>query len=120
MKLLKILGKITGFHGILKIFTRSWNVKYTTSSTGYPESSDCTEKTVNTFKTHYRKTIKCKVDPILAIIEFDATPKQNLTFLAEMLTERRHRTLFPVPMILLTPTFKTKEKIKTLEQNKKE
>lgn len=103
-------------------FSRRYNISLTTSSPLYPKSNGMVERTIQTIKGLFIKALKEKEDPFLAVLNYNATPKQDLPAPCFLLMGRRLRTTLPISQALLKPSYSTKNiinKFKT-EQNKQQ
>ena len=68
-----------------KKFTEQWTITYHTSSPRYPQSNSLSEKAVQTIKRLMPKALTDRLDPYLALLEYQNTPVDNLASPAQLL-----------------------------------
>lgn len=88
-----------------KDFAEKYDITLTTSSPHYPRSNGLVERHIQTVKSLLTKAIQDKQDPLLAVLNYNITPKNNLPAPCALLMGRRLRTDLPVANLLLKPNF---------------
>lgn len=84
-----------------KKFMREWEIRHETASPHYPQSNGKSERTVQTIKTLLKKCVDSGQDFNLALLNFRATPRNNIDSPAQILMGRRIKTRLPVSDKLL-------------------
>ncbi|CAB3254567.1 unnamed protein product [Arctia plantaginis] len=103
-------------------FARNWKFRHVTSSPRYPQSNGQVERSIQTIKQIIRKTAYDQSDFNLALLEYLNTPiSKELPSPAELLYNRKLRSIVPCNPILLKPTLhnNTAQKIKSRQQIQK-
>ncbi|GBL72886.1 Uncharacterized protein K02A2.6 [Araneus ventricosus] len=98
-------------------FTKTYDIEHVTSSPKYPKSNGMVKRAIGTMQAILHKVIKDGGDPILAVLEYNTTPKFNLLSPAEMLMGRVFITILPTKSSLLKPKFPTDITVKRLKDN---
>lgn len=98
----------------IKDFFKDWDITHATSSPMYPRSNGFVERMVGTAKGLITKACKSGEDCALAIMAYNATPKEELKSPAEMLMGRPIRTILPVTEKQLAPHFDVSKSLKTM------
>lgn len=89
-----------------KIFTKTYDIKHTTSSPTYAKSNGLVERAVQTVKGLITKAIESKNITIEnAILNYNTTPKSNMPSPSEMLMGRKLRSNLLMTKSLLTPKY---------------
>lgn len=88
-----------------KIFAEKYDITLSTSSPHYPRSNGLIARHIGTVKSLLTKAIQDNQDPLLAILNYNITPKNNLPAPCSLLMGRRLRTELPVAKLLLKPNF---------------
>ena len=104
-------------------FAKTYEIKLTTSSPYYPRSNGMVERTIQTVKGLLTKAQQYNEDPLLAILNYNVTPKMELPAPCELLMGRRLRTTLPVSKKLLQSTFpvsKIQKKLREMQSRQKE
>jgi hypothetical protein len=96
-------------------FIKTYDMEHVTSSPKYPKSNGMVEKAIGIMKSILYKVIKGGGDPNLAVLEYNTTPKLNMSSPAEMLMGRVLRTILPQRSSLLKPKFPIKDTMKKLK-----
>jgi len=86
-----------------KDFVQKWGITHITSSPLYPQSNGLAERTVETVKNLLRKAAENNEDPLLALLAYRSTPKDNGLSPSELLMGRKLRTRLPMRAKLLNP-----------------
>ena len=105
-----------------KQFAKDWNFAITTSSPGYPQSNGLVERNVQSIKRLIKKAREDGKDEEMALLEFRNTPITGLQESpAQLLMNRRLRSILPMTTVLLEPQISrgTKEKLKQRQTNQK-
>ncbi|GBN15559.1 Retrovirus-related Pol polyprotein from transposon 297 [Araneus ventricosus] len=77
-------------------FAKSWKFKHAKVSAKYPKSNGKVEKTIQTVKQIFRKTLADSKDPCLALLLYRATPVLGSIYSpAELLMNRKLSTVLP-------------------------
>ena len=85
-------------------FTQDWEFKHVTASPHHPKSNGKAESAVKVTKRLFKKALKDKKDPWLALLDQRNTPTDPLqSSPAQRLMSRRTRTLIPTATSLLYP-----------------
>jgi hypothetical protein len=86
-------------------FSRDWDFEHLTISPGHSQSNGQVESAVKTAKKLIKKATKANSDIYLAILDHRNTPQQGtMTSPAQILMNRRTKTLLPTAASLLRPT----------------
>ncbi|CAK1587306.1 unnamed protein product [Parnassius mnemosyne] len=89
---------------IFKEFCINWRFGHKTSSPRYPQSNGQAERAIQTVKQMLKKTQYDKSNFRLALLEFLNTPiSKNLPSPAELLNNRKLRSIVPCPPEMLQP-----------------
>ncbi|GBL78035.1 Retrovirus-related Pol polyprotein from transposon gypsy [Araneus ventricosus] len=77
-------------------FDKSWKFKHVKVSAKYPKSNGKVERTIQTFKQFFRKTLADSKDPYLALLLYRATPVLGSIYSpAELLMNSKLSTVLP-------------------------
>ncbi|GBN98242.1 hypothetical protein AVEN_268646-1 [Araneus ventricosus] len=77
-------------------FAKSWKFKHVKVSAKYPKSNGQVERTIQTVKQIFRKTLADSKDPSLALLLYRATPLlRSIYSAAELLMNRKLSTVLP-------------------------
>ncbi|GBM76306.1 hypothetical protein AVEN_166163-1, partial [Araneus ventricosus] len=77
-------------------FAKSWKFKHVKVSAKYPKSNGQVERTIQTVKQLFRKTLADSKDPYLALLLYRATPVLGSIYSpAELLMNRKLSTVLP-------------------------
>lgn len=91
-----------------KKFASDYEFRHTTSSLRYPQSNGLEEQTVQNVKDILAKSMEDKSDPNLALVHLRNTPIEGIGMSsAQMLIERRTRTLLPTTPKFIKPMYGT-------------
>ena len=60
------------------MFAKRYDIKLTTSSPRYPRSNGMVERSIQTVKGLFYKAMQEQKDPFLVVLDYNATPKQDL------------------------------------------
>ncbi|KAK9730649.1 Integrase zinc binding domain [Popillia japonica] len=102
-----------------KEFARQYDIDLRTSSPGYPRSNGMVERHIQTMKGLFTKAIEDGVDPMLSILSYNNTPKNNAPAPSELLMGRKLKMLIPIPTAALKPNFPYQQQINNEKGNKK-
>lgn len=87
-----------------KDFIKNWQFKHVTSSPYHAQSNGLAERAVQTVKQLLKKCCHDKSDPLMALLQFRNTPRDNeLASPAERLFSQKLRTKLPIDTALLKP-----------------
>ena len=87
-----------------KNFAAAWDFRHRTSSPGYPQSNGLAERTVQTVKNILTKAKANGSSALFGILEYRATPVDNLASPAQLLMGRQPRSILPATNHQLRPT----------------
>ena len=105
--------------GEFKRFARNWDFEHLTISPGHSQSNGQAESAVKTAKRLIKKAAKAKSDIHLALLDHRNTPTQGmLASPAQILMNRRTRTLLPTAASLLKPTTTYNPELKRMSKEK--
>lgn len=85
-----------------KKFMGEWEIRHQSSSPHYPQSNGKSERTVQTIKNMLKKCIESGQDFHISLLNFRATPRNNLDSPAQILMGRRINTKLPICSKLLS------------------
>ena len=100
-------------------FTKDWDFEHLTISPGHSQSNGQVESAAKTAKKIIKKAAKAKSDIYLAILDHRNTPTQGmLASPAQVLMNRRTKTLLPTAASLLKPTTTYNPELKRLSKER--
>ena len=92
-------------------FAKTWGFVHITSSPGYPQSNGKAENAVRTVKRLFKKCHESGESEFLALLDWRNTPTEGIGLSpAQRFLGRRCKTLLPVTVSKLQPTFYTDKK----------
>ena len=98
-------------------FSQQWGFNHTTCNP-YPQANGLAEKSVQTAKRLLRKTQKEGKDPYISILEYRNTPIDGIGSPAQLLMNRRLRSILPSTPKQLEPTLLDHVQIRKTLQRK--
>jgi Integrase zinc binding domain/Integrase core domain len=88
----------------MRNFASKWNFDIVTSSPGFPQSNGQAERAIQTVKSFFKKSEISGDDPLLALMNYRATPLTGASKSpAELFLNRQIRTKLPVAVSKLIP-----------------
>ncbi|KAK2726579.1 hypothetical protein QYM36_007431 [Artemia franciscana] len=96
-----------------QIFLKKWDIQLVTSSLNFPQSNSHVEKAVGIVCRIMQKAIKSNTDLYLGVLEYQNTPIDGITSLAQLLMSRSIRSILPYMLQQLQPKILQKTKFCT-------
>jgi len=92
-------------------FAKSWGFKHTTTSPRYSQSNGMVERAVQTIKSLLKKAQASGQDPYMALLQYRNTPFPDSPSPAQLLMNRRLRTILPATDTYLRPSVPDHEQV---------